>query len=84
MALQGGIDNREIDVSKAIVDCRSNIQCNILTVASTLSWAVTNARSVMNKLAELHLFLQTYNLDLLCVTGLYNYRVYLLLVHPIV
>ena len=68
LALQGGIDNREIDVSKAIVDCRSNIECNILTVASTLRWAVTNARSVMNKLAELHLFLQTYNLDLSCVT----------------
>ena len=50
------------------MDCRSNIECNILTVASTLRWAVTNARSVMNKLAELHLFLQTYNLDLSCVT----------------
>jgi len=72
LAHQGGIDNRQIDVSKAILDCCSNTECNVLrmynvlTVASTLSWAVTNARSVINKLAKFHLFL-------ICVTDMVKY-----------
>jgi len=74
LGLPGGTDNRQIDVlSKAILAChsiteRDTTECNISIVASTSSWAVTNARRVMNKLAKLHLFLKTHALDLLCVT----------------
>jgi len=45
-----------------------SVDCAISTVSTSPNWAVSNARRLANKLPDLHLFLQSNNLDLMCVT----------------
>jgi len=66
--LLGSIANRQTNVNTSINDVVTFHRPLSIVSSSSLSLAITNAKSVANKLPEFRLFWQNNDLNLLCVT----------------